>query len=112
MKHTYSIFGLLLLTAFYYNCSGCKENPCRDGYDYEKGECQCPEGSFEAYGLCRPPQTGEYVGYTKECTCDNQRAFFTVGDKQYDQQTDLTRVYITKIFGNPDNRHVATLKIS
>lgn len=110
-NNTLLLYFLTLAALFTWQCKGCKDNDCPDGYKSNDGICECPDGSYEAQGLCRPLKDNEYYAKAEACACQDS-AFFQVGEKITDPATGNVSVTIKKIVGVKGNvgEHIVELR--
>ena len=54
--------------------AACEKKKCADGYVSVDDQCECPDGRFEAQGVCRELETNEYYAAMTDCPC--QDTFF------------------------------------
>lgn len=90
---------LVFFVFLFWQCKGCKESNCGDGYEVINDKCQCPSGKFETDGVCRTLKPNEYYGISTDCECQDS-AFFLVGEKMVDAATGKTIVNILQSHGN------------
>ena len=62
----------MIVICLFTNCKDDDEGigyTCENGYEWIDGGCQCPEGMYSAYGVCRELRENEWYGIMDECYC-------------------------------------------
>ncbi|MBI1226595.1 MAG: hypothetical protein GC192_15285 [Bacteroidetes bacterium] len=85
---TSRIKNLIFLFTALWLCGGCcddesKGTICEKGFEEINGKCECPEGSFRAYGFCRELADNEWYAVTSGCPCQDT-VFFKITGVQGD----------------------------